>query len=224
MLDISFMVEIFPEMLQALWTTITISIVGISFGLVGGIVMGSLRIIGPRWLQVIIHLIVEYIRGTPQMIHILIIYFALPRIGIIIDEYWTGVVALTIIATGYEVEIVRAAIESLPQGQIEAGVSLGLRKHSVLTLILLPQALRRMLPAITNELANTVKASALLSIIAVNELTKISNKIIYETFYFFEVIIESAILYIILIAIISRIARILEDYAKKFTPPVEVSI
>lgn len=210
-LDFSFMLEIFPTMLKALLITIQISIIALLFGTLGGVLIGSLRVAGPKWLQALIQLFVDYIRGTPQMIHILIIYFALPQTGIVLNEFWTGVVALTFIATGYEVEIVRASIESLNRGQVEAAYSLGMGKWKTLIFILLPQAARRMIPALTNELVNTVKASALLSVIAVNELTKITNKIIYETFYFFEVLIISAILYIIIIALLTSLAKYFEN-------------
>ena len=210
-LDFSFMLEIFPTMLKALLITIQISIIALLFGTLGGVLIGSLRVAGPKWLQALIQLFVDYIRGTPQMIHILIIYFALPQTGIVLNEFWTGVVALTFIATGYEVEIVRASIESLNRGQVEAAYSLCMGKWKTLIFILLPQAARRMIPALTNELVNTVKASALLSVIAVNELTKITNKIIYETFYFFEVLIISAILYIIIIALLTSLAKYFEN-------------
>ncbi len=210
MLNFTFMLEILPTMLKALLVTIQISVLALAIGLVGGILLGSLRVAGPRPLQMILQIYVDYIRGTPQLIHILIIYFALPGLGIVLSEYWTGVVALTVIAMGYEVEIVRAALESLPRGQVEAAYALGFRKFQVLFWVLLPQAARRMIPALTNELINTLKASALLSVIAVNELTKITNKIIYERFYFFEVLLECAILYILVVSILTGVAKVFE--------------
>ncbi len=213
MLNFGFMAEIIPEMLEALLVTLQISVLAVIFGLLGGVLLGSLRVAGPKWLQFLIQVYVDYIRGTPQLIHILIIYFALPSIGIVLNEYWTGVIALTCIAMGYEVEIVRASIESLNRGQVEAAYTLGFRKGKIMALILLPQAARRMIPALTGELINTVKASALLSVIAVNELTKISNKIIYESFYFFEVLLECAILYIAVISLLTFVAKRFEKFS-----------
>jgi polar amino acid transport system permease protein len=210
-LDFQFMADIFPQMLRALWVTVQISFLAVLFGIVLGILLGSLRVIGPKWVKIPIQWLVNYIRGTPQLVQFLIVYFALPGIGIFLSEFWTGVVALTVIAAGYEVEIVRAAIESIDKGQREAAKSIGMTDTKTLWFVLLPQATRRMIPALTNELTNVIKASALLSVIAVNELTKIGNKIIYETFYFFEVLIEVALLYLIVISILAWISRYLEN-------------
>jgi His/Glu/Gln/Arg/opine family amino acid ABC transporter permease subunit len=210
-LDVEFMVRQFPVLFNALMVTIQISSLALLFGIVLGIVLGSLRVVGPRYVQIPIQWLVDYIRGTPQLIQFLIVYFALPRIGIVFDDFWTGVFALTVIAAGYEVEIVRAAIESIDKGQKEAALSIGMTETKALRLVLLPQAMRRMIPALTNELSNVIKASALLSVIAVNELTKIGNKIIYETFYFFEVLIEVALLYLIVIGLLGWISNYLEN-------------
>ncbi len=209
-LNLEFMLSIIPELLSAMVITLQISILAVLLGIMGGLVVGSFRVIGPKWLKMLIQLLVDYIRGTPQIVHILIIYFALPRIGIILNAYWTGVVALTIIATGYEVEIVRTAIESIDKGQIEAGLAIGLLKRQILIFVLLPQAIRRIIPPLTNELTNIVKASAFLSVIAVNELTKISNKIIYETFYFFEVLILTALIYTVIITLLGMLSNFIE--------------
>mgnify|MGYP003974700859 CR=1 FL=1 len=210
-LDTQFMTDIFPQMLKALWVTVQISFLAVFFGIILGIMLGSVRVIGPKWAKVPIQWLVNYIRGTPQLVQFLIVYFALPSIGILLNEFWTGVVALTVIAAGYEVEIVRAAIESIEEGQTEAAKSIGMTEAQSLRFILLPQATRRMIPALTNELTNVIKASALLSVIAVNELTKIGNKIIYETFYFFEVLIEVAVLYLIVISLLAWVSRYLEN-------------
>ncbi|NPV75701.1 MAG: amino acid ABC transporter permease [Anaerolineae bacterium] len=210
-LDLDFMIRIFPELFRALILTVQISFLALLFGIVLGILLGSLRVIGPRYIQIPIQWLVNYIRGTPQLVQFLIVYFALPRIGIVLNEYWTGVVALTVIAAGYEVEIVRAAIESIDKGQKEAALAVGMSEVKALRLVLLPQAMRRMIPALTNELSNVIKASALLSVIAVNELTKVGNKIIYETFYFFEVLIEVAVLYLIVIGVLGWISSYFEN-------------
>lgn len=219
-LDVGFMIEIFPQMLEALWVTIQISASALFFSILIGIPVGMLRVIAPRPVQVFIQWLVNYVRGTPQIIHFLVIYFALPRIGIVLDEFWTGVVALTFIAVGYEVEIVRAAIESVHKGQREAALAIGMSEPLALWVILLPQATRRMIPALTNELINVIKASALLSVIAVNELTKVGNALIYRTFYFVEVLIEVALLYMIVIGLISWLSNYLEKKVFAFGPTI----
>ena len=222
-IDVGFMLQIFPRMLQAFFVTIQISFLAVVLSILIGIPVGSLRMIGPRPVQVGIQWTVNYIRGTPQIIHFLVIYFALPRIGIVLNEYWTGVVALTFIAVGYEVEIFRAAIESVNKGQREAALAQGMTESMALWLILMPQATRRMIPALTNELSNVIKASALLSVIAVNELTKVGNEIIYTTFYFVEVLLEVAILYMIVIGSLSWLSKYLENKVFAFGPTIPMT-
>jgi polar amino acid transport system permease protein len=141
----------------------------------------------------------------------------LPNFGVVFDEFWTGVIALTIIAAGYEVEIVRAAVESVDHGQQEAALSIGMHPRLAFTQIILPQATRRMIPAITNELANTVKNSALLSVIAVNELMKIGYGLINRYFLVFEVLIQLAILYLITIGLLLWVSNYLENRVFAFS-------
>jgi His/Glu/Gln/Arg/opine family amino acid ABC transporter permease subunit len=222
-LDVGFMIEIFPRMLQALLVTIEISALALVLAIVIGIPVGTLRVIAPRPAQILLQWLVNYIRGTPQIIHFLVIYFVLPRIGIVLNEFWTGVVALTFIAVGYEIEIVRAAIESVNKEQREAALAVGMTERMTLWLILLPQATRRMIPALTNELINVIKASALLSVIAVNELTKVGNAIIYNTFYFVEVLIEVALLYMIVIGLISWLSKYLENKIFAFGSTIAIN-
>ncbi len=211
MLDFDFMRQILPDLLQAALITVEISTLAVLFGIVSGGVFGSLRVIGPRWAQTLIQIVVDYIRGVPPLVHIALIYFTLPRFGIFLNEFWTGVVALTIIATGYEVEIVRAAIESIDKGQREAARAIGMTEPLALRTILLPQAARRMIPALTNELANVVKASSLLSIIAVKEITQVGNALIFDYFVFTEIIIEMAVLYLLIVSVLQVASRFLEE-------------
>lgn len=215
-LDLLFMQKILPDMLTAAWITVRISTLAVLFGVLFGIVLGSLRVVGPRWVQAAIQVLVDFIRGVPPLVPIAFIYFALPRFGITLSEFWTGVVALTLIAAAYEVEIVRAALESIDKGQREAAASIGMTEGMALRLILLPQAARRMLPALTNELVNVVKASSLLSVVAVQEITQVGNALIFEYFVFLEVIIEMVLLYLAITSVLQVLSRFLE--ARVFVP------
>lgn len=210
-LDWAFMLEILPRLLEATLVTIEISFLAVIFGTLAGVVFGSLRVIGPRPVQRIIQAVVDFIRGVPQLIIILIVFYVLPNFGIVFDEFWTGVIALTIIAAGYVVEIVRAAVESVDRGQMEAALSIGMPPRMAFVQIILPQAARRMIPSITNELANTVKNSALLSVIAVNELMKIGYGMINRYFLVFEVLIQLTVLYLLTIGFLLWVSNYLEN-------------
>lgn len=209
-LDLPFMLDILPEMLLAAWVTVKISILSIVFSVTLGVLLASVRLLGGRVVRAVIQAFVELTRGVPQLVQISIIYFAFPRIGLVLSEFWTGVAALTFIGAGYAIEIIRGAVGSLDRGQRECAISLGLSEMQALFLVLMPQAARRALPPLTNELANVIKASALLSVISVNELTKVANDIIFEYFVVIEVLIELAGLYIVIIGGLMWMSRMLE--------------
>ena len=211
MLDFAFMVEILPNMLRAAWITLLLSVLTVILSCVLGGLLSAIRLLGNRALRAVIHAFVEFTRGVPPLVQIAIVYFVLPEIGIVLNEFWTGVAALTFIGAGYTVEIVRSAIESLDRGQRESGLALGLGETRTLFLILLPQALRRILPPLTNELANVIKASALLSVISVNELTKVANDLIFVHFVVIEVLIELTVLYLIIVGALMWLSRWLEQ-------------
>ncbi|MEO0538741.1 MAG: amino acid ABC transporter permease [Cyanobacteria bacterium P01_A01_bin.123] len=216
-LDIAFMGEIAPKLLHAAWITLQISLISVLLGIVFGLIFGSLRVMGPPWLRSPIQWFVDFVRGVPPLLHIAFIYFALPYIGVRLNEFWTGVLALTIIAVGYEIEIIRAAIESIDRGQRESALSIGMDDRMTMVEILLPQAARRMLPALTNELANVIKASSLLSVISVNELTHVGNALIFQHFVFAEVLIQVTVLYLVIVSGLTFVSAYLE--ARFFSIP-----
>lgn len=205
------MARILPDMLRAALITIEMSALSLVLGTTFGVLLGSLRTLGPRWLRIAIQVVVDFIRGIPPLVPIAFIYFALPGFGLTLSEFWTGVVALSLIAACYIVEIVRASLESLDRGQTEAALSIGMTDAMALRFVLLPQALTRMLPPLTNELANVVKASSLLSVVSVREITLVGNSLIFENFLFLEVIIEMAVLYLLITSVVQLAARLLEQ-------------
>lgn len=210
MLDLAFMVEIVPDMMAALWMTVRISLLSLICSVLLGATLTAARMLGGRIARYAIIGFVEFTRGAPPLVHISIIYFLLPPLGLLLSEFWTGVVALSLVGAGYTVEIFRGAIESLPDGQTDAGRALGLNPLQSFLLILLPQAIRRSLPPLTNELANVVKASSLLSVISVNELTKVANDLIFVHFVVIEVLIELTVLYLLIVGILMAISRRME--------------
>lgn len=213
-LDLEFMVAILPDMLLAAVVTIQLAILSVTFSVALGVVLAACKLLGGRLLGALVQAFVEFTRGVPQLVQISIIYFALPRVGLLLNEFWTGVAALTFIGAGYAVEIIRGAVESLDRGQRESAIALGLSELQTLVLVLLPQVVRRVLPPLTNELANVIKASALLSVISVNELTKVANDLIFEYFVVVEVLIELAGLYVIIIGSLLWLSKHLERRAK----------
>ena len=210
MLDTNFMLEILPRVLRASLVTLEISFLSLFFSVTLGLIFSIIALTSGKLINILIRCFVEFTRGVPQLVQISIIYFALPYIGIYFDEFWTGVVALSFIGAGYTVEIFRNAVLNVNKGQHEAGKILGLSNYQTLIYVLYPQIIKRSLPPITNELINVVKASALLSVISVNELTKIMNDVIFEYFVVIEVLLEATIMYLLIISVLVSISRYFE--------------
>ena len=210
MLDVAFMIEILPRVLRAAIVTLQLSFLSLFFSVILGLVFSTLALSSGKLTNILIRSFVEFTRGVPQLVQISIIYFALPYIGIYFNEFWTGVVALSFIGAGYTIEIFRNAVLNIEKGQHEAGKILGLNNFQILIYVLYPQIIKRSLPPITNELINVVKASALLSVISVNEITKIMNDVIFEYFVVIEVLIEATVMYLIIISALVALSRYFE--------------
>ena len=209
-LDLAFMLQILPDMIAAFWLTIKISLITVVASVIAGILLTAIRMMGGKISRYSIIAFVEFTRGAPPLVHISIIYFLLPEFGIVFNEFWTGVSALSLIGAGYSVEIFRGAIDSIGSSQVDASKAIGLSRIQTFRLVLIPQALRLSLPPLTNELANVIKASSLLSVISVNELTKVANDLIFVHFVVIEVLIELTCLYLIIVGFLMFLSKYME--------------
>jgi His/Glu/Gln/Arg/opine family amino acid ABC transporter permease subunit len=199
-----------PLLADGLVATVKISVLAIVVGTVVGFVLGLLTFAAfapARWF---VRAYVDFVRGTPLLIQVFLIYFALPVIGINLSEFWAGVTALSFNAAGFIAEIVRAGLGSIDRGQTEAAKSIGMTPNQVLVHILLPQIYRPVLPPLTNELITLVKGSSLLSVISVYELTRAGQAIISERFVPFEIYALIALYYYVLISGLAWLSRTLE--------------
>ena len=210
MFDFRLIVDSVPLLARGALYTVQVSVLAIVFGLVLGWALGLIAVAGPRWLRALAWAYVQFIRGTPLLVQIFLIYFGLPAFGINVPAFWSGVIALGLNSGGFQAEIVRAGIESIDRGQSEAARSIGMSSLQALLLILVPQTIRRVIPPLTNELITLTKSSSLLSAIAVLELTHAGQAIIARTFAPFEIYTAVAVFYLALIAILSRGSALLE--------------
>jgi His/Glu/Gln/Arg/opine family amino acid ABC transporter permease subunit len=208
--DFGLIVQSVPFLLKGALYTVQVSLLAIVFGLVLGWMLGLIAVSGMRWLRAVAWAYVQFIRGTPLLVQIFLIYFGLPALGVNIPAFWSGVIALGLNSAGFQAEIVRAGIESIDRGQTEAARSIGMSGLQTLLFILVPQTIRRVIPPLTNELITLTKSSSLLSAIAVLELTHAGQAVIARTFAPFEIYAAVAVLYLILIAILSRGSALLE--------------
>lgn len=199
-----------PLLFTGLHATVKICSLAIIFGTLLGLVLGLLSLGRNAPLRWLVRAYVDFIRGTPLLIQIFLVYFALPVIGIRLPEFWAGVIALSLNAAGFISEIVRATVGSIERGQSEAARSIGMTQRQTLVYVLLPQALRPFVPPLTNELITLVKGSALLSVISVYELTRAGQAIISVHFVPFEIFLLIALYYYVLVSMLAWASRTIE--------------
>ncbi len=199
-----------PLLAHGVVMTLQVSAVAAVLGLFIGLAAGLASLSSSRLLRGAIRVYVEFIRGTPLLIQIFLVFFALPVIGLRLDEFWAGVVALALNAGAYIAEVVRGAVGSIEKGQSEAALSIGMTRQSTLLWVLLPQAWRPMVPALTNDLITLTKNSSLLSVISVYELTRAGQAIIATHFAPFEIFLLLALYYWALIGTLAWLSRRLE--------------
>jgi polar amino acid transport system permease protein len=149
---------------------------------------------------------VWFIRGTPSLIQIYIIYFGLPQFGIRISPITAGIFALGLSSGAYIAEIVRSGLLAIPKGQWESAKAVGMNSITMFRRIILPQVIRVIVPPLTNEAVNTLKNTSLLSAITVVELTLFTQMAIAATFRPFDFYIMAALLYLVLTSVLSRFA------------------
>ena len=210
-MDFIFIMEQMPRLLPGLLLTIQLSIIGFSIATILGVPFGILRAYKtPAYVSFVIDFYVFVVRGTPILVQIYAAYFLLPLAGVKLSPFWIGIVALSFNSAGYQIEITRAAIQSIEKGQYEGASSLGLGKFRTLISIVFPQAFLRMLPPFANEMSNLIKASSVLSIITVFELHKAANAIISDTFKFLEMLFAQAVLYVAFVVLMTQFSIYLE--------------
>ena len=199
-----------PLLLHGALVTLRISITSAIIACGLGFAIGLCSLSNVRMLRWFAGGYVDFIRGTPLLIQIFLVFFVLPLVGIRLSEIWAGIIALAFNGAAYIAETVRGGVGSIERGQTEAAKSIGMTNPTILTYILLPQALRQMVPPLTNELITLTKNSSLLSVISVYELTRAGQAIISVHFVPFEIFTLIALYYYVIIKSLSWLSRRLE--------------
>ncbi|MEJ2471847.1 MAG: amino acid ABC transporter permease [Desulfuromonadales bacterium] len=191
-------------LLWGLWTTLWISAAASVFGLIIGLITGLCRVSRNLTLRNLAITYIELIRGTPLLVQIFIFYFFLGTV-LDISRILAGISALAIFAGAYVAEIIRAGIQSIPKGQMEAARSLGMTVPQAMIHIILPQAFKRTLPPMAGQFISLIKDSSLVSVIAITDLTKSGREVITSTFATFEIWFVVAFLYLLLTSVLSQV-------------------
>lgn len=187
-----------PIFLQGFWATLWLSALSFACALAVGILICAMNLQPARWLRRIATIYIDIVRATPLLVQLYFLYFGLPRLGLVLPELVVGVIALALNSGAYIAEIIRAGIQSVPRGQIEAATAFGLRYFLQMRLIILPQALKVTIPPLLGQSIVLVKDSALLSLISVLELTRAGQMLASERFMPAEGFLTTAVGYLIL--------------------------
>ncbi|CAB3805500.1 L-cystine transport system permease protein YecS [Paraburkholderia caffeinitolerans] len=214
-LAMTLMLRTLPFFLEAAWVTVQISALALLIGLVVAVVLVAGRLSDNRVLRTLSTTYVSIFRGTPNLVQLFILYFGGTQIGLNLDPFTAGYIALGLNIAAYMSESIRGAIVNVERGHIEAARSIGLSRAQTMWFIVLPQAARLMIRPLGVNTIGLIKGSALVSTVSVVELTYTAQRYIGSTYKPFEIFAIAAVLYMIIIYVVARVVDLLD---KRFAP------
>ncbi len=197
-------------LLPGLTVTIPLTAVSFLFALIIAIVTAMVQFANVRVLRQIARFYVWVIRGTPVLVQLFVVFYGLPRAGIMINPFPAAVLVFSINEGAYASETVRAALESIPKGQIEAGYCCGLSYLQIMRRIVLPQAMRTAFPPLSNSLIGLLKETSLAANITVTEMFMVTQRIVARTYEPLVLYIEVGFIYLVFCTILTKLQRICE--------------
>ena len=220
-------VRYYKFFLEGVGNTLIIAIFTVLFGTILGMLMATARMSKIKPLKWLATAYIEFFRGTPLMVQLLFIFYGLPVIGVTFpkvsfipdfDRFAAGVVAMSLNSCAYVAEIIRSGIQAVDVGQMEAARSLGFHHREAMTLVILPQAIRNILPALGNEFVTIIKESSIVSVISIADLMFRAKGIIAKTYSSLECLAIVAIIYFLLTFLGGRLIALMErrmSYGRK---------
>lgn len=218
--DFSFLQEYFPVFLEGAKLTLIISAISVLFGAVAGSVLYflksvNIKILAIKPLNIIASTYIEVVRGTPMILQIMMVYTGSALfLGIDMKALTAAIIAVSLNSAAYVAEIIRAGIEAVDKGQMEAARSLGMTRGQAMRMIIVPQAVKNILPAIGNEFVVVIKESSMASVIGVNELMFSATIVKGATFKPFEPLMVVAAFYFIMTFSLGRLMKYIERRMK----------
>ena len=204
---------------QGVVNTLIIAAFSVLLGTILGTLMATMRmgkILPLKWLAVAY---IEFIRGTPLMVQLMFIFYGLPMVGFTLpDISWipnfsrfsAGIIAMSINSCAYVAEIIRSGVQAVDVGQMEAARSVGFSHGQAMRLVVLPQAIKNILPALGNEMITLLKDTSLVSVIALRDVTKQAQNIVSNTYQAYVPYVSLAIIYLVLVVILTKLLGIFE--------------
>lgn len=204
-------------LVPGLTVTIPLTIIAFSLAMVIAVVVALIQFANVKILKQICRFYIWIIRGTPLLVQLYVIFFGLPNLGILIDPFPCAVLVFAINEGAYCAETMRAALESVPNGQIEAGYCVGMSYLQIMWRIVLPQALRTAFPPLMNSLIGMVKDTSLAANITVVEMFMTTQRIVARTYEPLALYIEVALIYLIFCTVLTRLQRVIERRLNSYT-------
>lgn len=205
--DYSFVFQYYSYYLYGLEQTLIVSLASIAIGILLGIIFAFMKISKVKILKMISTAYINFIRGTPMLIQVYIVYYGL---SFNMPKLAAAIIAVSVNCGAYDAEIIRSGIQSIDYGQMEAGRSLGLSYFRTMQKIILPQAFTHMIPAFCNDFISTVKSTSIISVIAIHDLMFNSNVVRSMTFRAFEPLVIAALIYFTVTYVIKTLGELLE--------------
>ncbi len=191
-LDLVFDYVFSPAFFHGALLTLIITVISLFFGMIAGLVVALLQESRVKALQFVTLLYLWLFRGTPVLFQIIFIYNVLPTFGIMLSAFASAVIALSLNEGAYMAEIIRSGLQAVKKGQRTAGLALGMSRFAVMRYIVIPQAARIVLPPTGNQMIGMLKTSALVSVVAVEELLLVANQTASSNFKYFEALTAAA--------------------------------
>ncbi|MEG6521747.1 amino acid ABC transporter permease [Desulfotomaculum sp. 1211_IL3151] len=209
-LDINFIMKILPNLLLGAVMTIKLTFFAITLGTLIGLLVALAKISSFKVLRWFGGLYTWVIRGIPLLLQLMFLYYGLPFMGLTLNEFTVAVIGMSICGGAYMAEIIRAGIQSIDKGQMEAALSMGMTYPQAMRRIILPQAYKRLLPPMGNEFITLMKDSSLVSVICMTELLRAANLLQNATFRPIEIYVSAGILYLMMTTFFTMVVNRLE--------------
>jgi polar amino acid transport system permease protein len=203
-----------PHLLGGLVTTLEITGLCIAMAIVLGLVLAVIRLYGRNVLYWAATIFINFFRGTPVLVQLFLVYYGLPSLGLNLEPFTAGVLALGLNTSAYQAEYFRGAIQSLPAGQMVAARSIGMNRAQALQSIILPQALRLVIPPWSNELILMLKYSSIVFLATVMDLMGTGLELASETYRYFEIFIVVAVMYLIIVLVLTWVLHGLQAWLR----------
>lgn len=195
-------------LLPGLTMTIPLTVISFAFALVIAVCAALVQFAGIRGLKQLARLYIWVIRGTPLLVQLFVIFYGLPKVGVVIDPFPAAVIVFSINEGAYCAETIRAALEAVPAGQMEAGYCAGMSYLQIIRRIVLPQAMRTAFPPLSNSLIAMVKDTSLAANITVTEMFMVTQRIVARTYEPLALYIEVGVVYLMFCTVLTQLQRI----------------